>query len=60
MKTFKVASFTAAVLLTGVQLAALAALFIAAPLQTGSNQQSEVTLSTASLPPVLVLGSRAE
>jgi len=60
MKTFKIASFTAALLLTGVQLVALAALFIAAPLQSGSNQQSEATLSAASLPPVLVLGTRVE
>ena len=61
MKTFKIASFTAAILLTGLQLAALAALFIiAALLQTGSSQYSEATLSVAVLPPVLVLGTRAE
>jgi hypothetical protein len=60
MKTFKIASFTAAILLTGLQLAALAALFITAPVQTGSSQHSEATLSVASLPPVLVLGTRAE
>ena len=61
MKTFKIASFTAAILLTGLQLAALAALFlIAAPLQTGSSQHSEAARSVASLPPVLVLGTRGE
>jgi hypothetical protein len=60
MKTFKLASFTAAILLSGAQLAALITLFITAPLQSGSTQYGEATLSTASLPPVLVVGTRAE
>ena len=61
MKTFKIASFSVAVLFAGAQLAAVAAFFTGSPLPVGqTSPYQESSLSVASLPPVLVLGTRAE
>jgi hypothetical protein len=61
MKTFNIASFTLAALFTGAQLVALAVLLTGSPFPTGqTSQHRESSLSVASLPPVLVLGTRVE
>jgi hypothetical protein len=61
MKTSRLLSFAAAILVTSVQLGALAALFIAAPVHNDTPyQQSQFEQSPASLPALLVVASRTD
>lgn len=62
MKNINIVSITAAVILTSVQLVALAASVGAPSYVNQAQQYSETTrlLAQSSLPPVIVLGTRTD